>query len=108
LSFTRQGAVCPKCMNGIMKREKSSRLLYEQQSFFEALFDLTKALSECNTEQQKKLRTRKDVNEVLALNAALLKVCQEQLSRNDFNRISLTRLFASMRTTAAAGFVGGA
>uniref|UniRef100_A0A915BCS9 DNA polymerase n=3 Tax=Parascaris univalens TaxID=6257 RepID=A0A915BCS9_PARUN len=100
LSWSREGVHCPRCHLGIMRREKSARMLFEQQSFFRSLFDLPKAISECKPEQQKKLKTCRDAEKIFALHASLLGICDEYLSRNDFNRVSLAYLFASMRTGA--------
>ncbi|KHN85447.1 DNA polymerase alpha catalytic subunit, partial [Toxocara canis] len=98
LSWSREGAVCPKCHVSIMRREKTAAMLFEQQSFFHTLFDLPNALRNCTSEQQKKLRTRKDSNEVFSIHAGMLEICNGFLARNDFNRVSLAYLFSSMRT----------
>uniref|UniRef100_A0A0M3IAA2 Zf-DNA_Pol domain-containing protein n=1 Tax=Ascaris lumbricoides TaxID=6252 RepID=A0A0M3IAA2_ASCLU len=100
LNWSREGVHCPRCHIGIMRREKTARMLFEQQSFFRSLFDLPKAISECKPEQQKKLKTCRDAEKIFALHASLLGICDEYLSRNDFNRVSLAYLFASMRTGA--------
>ncbi|VDM49200.1 unnamed protein product [Toxocara canis] len=78
--------------------KKTAAMLFEQQSFFHTLFDLPNALRNCTSEQQKKLRTRKDSNEVFSIHAGMLEICNGFLARNDFNRVSLAYLFSSMRT----------
>ncbi|CAG9534489.1 unnamed protein product [Cercopithifilaria johnstoni] len=97
LVWTREGVRCPKCKNGFMRREYSSKRLYEQLIFFQKLFDVTKAIDNFTEEQRMKLRCRSDWKEANALLAGLLSLCDQYIADNQYNRVSLSCLFSTMR-----------
>lgn len=96
LKWSRDGVHCPKCSYGIMKQEYTAKNLFMQQSFYRSLFDLEKVVNTCKLEQQRKLKTRRDFNHLYKLHAQLLSVCDKFLETNDYNKVSLSYLFANM------------
>ncbi|KAK6106251.1 DNA polymerase (pol2) family protein [Brugia pahangi] len=97
LAWTREGVPCPKCKNGFMSREYSSKALYQQLVFYHALFDVMKAIDNFTEEQKMKLRCRVDWKEATVLLAELLSLCDQYIADNQYNRVSLSYLFSTMR-----------
>jgi len=92
----RDGAVCPRCHSGILRREMSCKALFDQQRFFRSIFDYPTALRSCTMEQTKKLQTRSDRVIFAELYSNLLTICDEFLSANGYNVVDLSFLFAPM------------
>uniref|UniRef100_A0A8R1XN47 DNA polymerase n=1 Tax=Onchocerca volvulus TaxID=6282 RepID=A0A8R1XN47_ONCVO len=97
LAWTREGVPCPKCKNGFMRREYSSKELYEQLVFYRKLFDVTKAIDNFTEEQRMKLRCRSDWKETNVLLAGLFSLCDQYIADNQYGRVSLSYLFSIMR-----------
>ncbi|VDK68129.1 unnamed protein product [Litomosoides sigmodontis] len=97
LAWTREGVQCPKCKSGFMRRERSSKRLYEQLIFYRKLFDVTKALDDFTEEQRMKLRCRSCWKEANALLDGLLSLCDQYIADNKYNCVSLSYLFSTMR-----------
>ncbi|KAM3720369.1 DNA polymerase alpha catalytic subunit [Dirofilaria immitis] len=97
LGWTKDGVSCPKCKSGFMKKEYSSKELYEQLVFYQKLFDMTKAIDNSTEEQRRKLRCRSDWNEATVLLAGLLSLCDQYIADNQYSRVSLSYLFSVMR-----------
>ncbi|VDN90464.1 unnamed protein product [Brugia pahangi] len=121
LAWTREGVPCPKCKNGFMNAQYfyisafscqySSKALYQQLVFYHALFDVMKAIDNFTEEQKSlpylelsfiftfrvKLRCRVDWKEATVLLAELLSLCDQYIADNQYNRVSLSYLFSTMR-----------
>uniref|UniRef100_A0A0R3RPY0 DNA polymerase n=1 Tax=Elaeophora elaphi TaxID=1147741 RepID=A0A0R3RPY0_9BILA len=115
LGWTKEGAQCPKCKSGFMRREVriqyalnfyistfpcqySSKGLYEQLIFYQKLFDVTKAIDSFTEEQRMKLRCGNGWKEATALLAGLLSLCDQYIADNQYNCVSLSYLFSIMRS----------
>ncbi|KAL3998510.1 DNA polymerase (pol2) family protein [Acanthocheilonema viteae] len=98
LAWTREGVQCPKCKSGFMRREYSSKRLYEQLIFYQKLFDVTKAMDNFTEEQRMKLRCWNGWKEASAVLAGLLSLCDQYIADNRYNCVSLSYLFSTMRS----------
>ncbi|EFO26754.2 hypothetical protein LOAG_01730 [Loa loa] len=96
LEWTREGVPCPRCKSGFMRREYSSKRLYEQLIFYHKLFDVAKVIDNFTEEQRMKLRCGSGWKEANALLAGLLSLCDQYIADNQYNCVSLSYLFSVM------------
>lgn len=51
--WSREGVMCPKCHTGVMRKEYTTRMLYDQQCFLRQALDVRACVEELKTEEQK-------------------------------------------------------
>lgn len=80
-----------------MRKEYSTRKLFDQQCFFKKIFDLDEAITkECSGDLRRSLQNRKNYQDVKQLYANFKRLIEHYLELNDYNKVDLSFIFAPM------------
>ncbi|CAB3401796.1 unnamed protein product [Caenorhabditis bovis] len=97
MKWCREGLECVKCSTGILRKEYTSKQLFDQQMFIHTLLDVENATKSMDSTQLKSAKMRAEF--VCAKEALLdLKMHVEEkfLRKNAYNQVDLSYIFAPM------------
>uniref|UniRef100_A0A915KY41 DNA-directed DNA polymerase n=1 Tax=Romanomermis culicivorax TaxID=13658 RepID=A0A915KY41_ROMCU len=84
--------ICPSCKRNILKQEINEKMLFDQLTYFQRIFDIDTALSQISAEELATLQPKlKDINDTCN---QLHNVVREFLELNNYSQVDLGKLFS--------------
>ncbi|CAI4228859.1 unnamed protein product [Auanema sp. JU1783] len=94
LKWSKEGLDCSKCGVGILRREYTAKHLFDQQSFFKQIFNVSSVLSKMKIEEKRQMEAH--YCSTIVMYEDFLKIISRYLRSNSYNRVNLAYLFAPM------------
>ncbi|GMS97926.1 hypothetical protein PENTCL1PPCAC_20101, partial [Pristionchus entomophagus] len=97
MRVTRDGLECPKCRTSFMHKEYTAKTLFDQQTYFDSILDLGKAVTAIKNKDVKTTITfRPGHRQVTDLAIALKRLNDTFMARNSYNIVDLSFVFGPM------------
>ncbi|CAP32014.2 Protein CBG13184 [Caenorhabditis briggsae] len=99
MKWCREGLECIRCSTGVLRREYTSKQLFDQQMFFRQIFDVDAALRKMSDSQKRAAenRDRQQFNACRIDSMDIVnRINEKYLERNSYNRVDLSYIFAPM------------
>ncbi|KAF1762051.1 hypothetical protein GCK72_010313 [Caenorhabditis remanei] len=99
MKWCREGLECVRCSTGVLRREYTSKQLFDQQMFFRQIFDVETAIRKLS-DSQKKASENRDRQRFTACRIDSMeivnRITKKYLELNSYNRVDLSYIFAPM------------
>ena len=115
MKWCREGLECVRCSTGVLRREYTSKQLFDQQMFFRQIFDVETAIRKLSDSQKSKIfelimgfyifsfpgaSENRDRQRFTACRIDSMeivnRITKKYLERNSYNRVDLSYIFAPM------------
>ncbi|CAB97239.2 DNA polymerase [Caenorhabditis elegans] len=97
MKWCREGLECIRCSTGVLRREYTSKQLFDQQMFFRTILDVDAAVRKLSDAQKKAAKVRVEYNGCKIDSMMLAdRINEKYLEKNAYNRVDLSYIFAPM------------